>query len=177
MAILREMRNLFGNSGAIIALLGALWVVPYSMDTAWSGESQSRGPVSTSVFGKVPIGGYDTVAYHSSDAISTHTAMEGNKSWVFSWRGAKWRFASKDNYEAFRANPDKYRPAYGGFCSNALSLGEGLIKTDGSQWEIFGDTLHTFYAPRGRDRWLDGNQASYKVEADRAWKEITGFDD
>ena len=139
--------------------------------------ADKQSPVSTSRFGNVAIGGYDTVAYHHPDAIKSHQASEGKKTWVHQWRGANWRFASEDSYEAFKTNPEKYRPAYGGFCSNALSLGEGLIKTDGTHWEIFGDQLHLFYAARGRDRWLDGNYEQYNAQAAEAWKQITGHED
>ncbi len=137
----------------------------------------SQGPISTKGFGKTAIGGKDTVAYHSKESIEQHKDTKGSKDWVYKWRGAKWRFASKESYEKFKADPERYRPAYGGFCSNALSLGEGLIKTDGTHWEIFGDRLHLFFAARGRDRWLDGNQEQYNKQAAEAWKEITGHDD
>lgn len=140
-------------------------------------SAEGHGPISTSRFGKVAIGGYDTVAYHQPEAIEHHKASEGGKEWVHEWRGAKWRFVSKQSYEAFKAEPTRYKPAYGGFCSNALSLGEGLIRTDGTHWEIFDDQLHLFYAARGRDRWLDGNYETYNAQAAEAWKEITGYDD
>ncbi len=137
----------------------------------------SKGPISTSYIGKTAIGGKDTVAYHAAESIEKHQTTEGSKEWIHKWRGAKWRFASKESYEKFKADPERYRPAYGGFCSNALSLGEGLIKTDGTHWEIFGDRLHLFFAARGRDRWLDGNMEEYNAQAAKAWKEITGYDD
>lgn len=167
--LLLRLRNLLPQ-----ALLGTLLLLPLCISAA---ENSSDGPVSTSVFGKVAIGGYDTVAYHEPDAIESHTASEGSKDWILEWRGAKWRFVSEQSYIAFKSDPEKYRPAYGGFCSNALSLGEGLIRTDGTHWEILDGRLHLFYAARGRDRWLDGSHAKYRQQADQAWKEITGFDD
>lgn len=137
-------------------------------------QADSEGPVSTSFFG-VAIGGKDTVAYHGQG--DSHETAEGSKQWVLEWRGAKWRFSSQKNYDEFRVDPERYRPAYGGHCANALALGEGLIKTNGDTWEIFGDKLFLFFAPRGRERWLSGDQATYHAEADRAWREITGHDD
>lgn len=138
--------------------------------------AESLGPVSRSFTG-VAIGGMDSVAYHDPAAISEHRASEGVRTWTFEWRGAKWRFASEQNYDKFRADPDRFRPAYGGHCANALSLGEGLIKTDGSHWEIFDDQLYLFFAARGRDRWTGGNWTTYREEADRAWLELTGHQD
>ena len=151
--------------------------VLFLFTTLGSFAADSQGPISTNRFGKLAIGGFDTVAYHNPDAITAHQATKGKKTWVYEWRGAKWRFGSEKSFIAFKTNPEKYRPAYGGFCSNALSLGEGLIRTDGTHWEIFGDRLHLFYAARGRDRWLDGNIQTYNLQAAEAWKEITGFDD
>jgi len=136
----------------------------------------SEGPVSTGRFNSVAIGGYDSVGYHDPRAIADHAAAKGSRDWVYEWRGASWRFGSEESYEKFRADPVRYQPAYGGHCANALSLGEGLVRTDGTHWEILDDQLYLFYAARGRDRWLDGNHATYRVQADKAWKEITGFD-
>ena len=73
----------------------------------------------------------------------------------------------------FAADPDRYSPTYNGHCANALSLGEGLIRTDGTHWEIFDDRLYLFFAARGRDRWTDGNWKTYKAEADAAWQALS----
>jgi hypothetical protein len=47
-----------------------------------------------------------------------------------------------------------------------------LIKTDGTHWQIFEDQLYTFYAARGRERWMDGNFADYQKTDDKAWQKI-----
>jgi len=130
-------------------------------------------PVSQSFLTGVAIGGHDTVAYHKSGNSEPHRAITGNKTWKAEWKGADWLFSSKTDRDLFSADPERYAPAYNGFCANALSLGEGLISTDGSHWQIFGDRLYTFYAERGRQRWLGGDFAAYKSVADKAWKEFT----
>ncbi len=129
-------------------------------------------PVSKSYFGDIAIDGHDTVAYHKITGEQPHQSVKGNKSWKAEWKGASWLFTSQADRDLFLANPEKYAPASNGHCANALSLGEGLIKTDGTHWQIFGDKLYTFFAARGRNRWLDGNFQTYKIEADKAWKEI-----
>ncbi|WXU00054.1 MAG: hypothetical protein Ctma_0762 [Catillopecten margaritatus gill symbiont] len=129
-------------------------------------------PVSKSFFGGVAIGGYDAVAYHQPDNIKQHKATLGNSSYQHYWKEAKWNFSNKENLDKFVENPDKYAPVYNGHCSNALSLGEGLVKTDGTHWEIFSGKLHLFYSARGRNRWVEGNQIEYKKVADKAWQAI-----
>ena len=129
-------------------------------------------PVSKSSFGGIAIDGHDTLAYHNKQSIVEHRATEGSKKYTVKHKGANWRFATQENADAFAVDPEKYSPAYNGHCANALSLGEGLIKTDGTHWEIFDDELYLFYAGRGRDRWLNGNFKTYKANADHAWLQI-----
>lgn len=129
-------------------------------------------PVSKSFLTGIAIGGHDTVAYHKVREGEPHQAIKGNKTWIVKWKDADWLFTNEADSRLFAADPQRYAPAYNGYCANALSLGEGLIKTDGTQWQIFGDQLYTFYAARGRERWLDGNFTAYKAVADQAWKDI-----
>jgi len=121
----------------------------------------------------VAIGGHDTVAYHGLTPAPQDAAIEGKKSFTVKYKGAKWRFLSQESAELFEANPEQYEPAYNGHCANALSLGKGLVKTDGTHWEILGDKLYLFYAAAGRDRWTDGNWETYKVASDSAWEVLS----
>lgn len=149
------------RSGLVLLLFGATVV-------------SAAEPVSKSFFGNLAIDGYDTVAYHSPQAIARHKAVKGDSDFVVEWKGAKWRFASAEAAQKFRDQPALYRPVYNGHCANALSLGEGLVKTDGTHWEIFEKNLYLFYSAGGRDRWLDGNWKEYKKVADSAWQSIIG---
>ncbi len=130
-------------------------------------------PVAKSRLGGIAIGGHDSVAYHELARAPQDSAVDGTKTYTVEYKGAKWRFASEDSSKLFAANPERYSPAYNGHCANALSLGEGLVRTDGTHWEIFEDQLFLFYAGRGRDRWNDGSWESYKVEADAAWARLS----
>ena len=138
-----------------------------------TGQVLAAEPVSKSRFSGVAIGGHDSVAYHQISREPQDNALEGAKSHVVKYKGAKWRFVSKESSDLFAANPEQYAPAYNGHCANALSLGEGLIRTDGTHWEIFEDQLYLFYATRGRDRWTDGNWKKYKVVSDAAWEKLS----
>lgn len=138
-----------------------------------SAFASAAEPVSKSRWGGVAIGGHDSVAYHSINRAPQDKAVEGAKTYTVSYKGAKWRFGSEESSKLFAENPEKYSPAYNGHCANALSLGEGLVRTDGTHWEIFEDKLFLFYAARGRDRWTDGNWKTYKVDADAAWATLS----
>ncbi len=138
-------------------------------------DAVAAGPVSKSRLGGVAIGGHDITAYRELAAEPHGEAVEGAKAHTVEFDGAKWRFASAEDAAAFEADPERYVPAYNGHCANALSLGEGLVRTDGTHWEIFegDDRLYLFYAGRGRERWVGGDWESYRAEADRAWQALT----
>jgi len=138
----------------------------------FSGMVRADDPVSKSRIGGVAIGGHDTVAYHDLQRAPQADAVKGTKTYSVKHKGATWRFLTQASADLFAANPDKYRPAYNGHCANALSLGEGLIRTNGTHWEIFNDELHLFFAARGRDRWNDGNWETCKQQADAAWERL-----
>jgi hypothetical protein len=138
----------------------------------FSSLTQAAEPVSTGWLNGVAIGGKDTVSYFSADVKASHQVLEGSGTFTVQHLGAAWRFASKASADRFAASPNAYAPQYNGYCSNALALGEGLISTNGSVWEFFGDKLHLFYAEAGRQRWLAGDWRAYRQEADRAWQAI-----
>ncbi len=139
----------------------------------FTGHTFAAEPVSKSKFGGIAIGGKDTVAYHTLNRSPQASAVKGKKSFLVEYKGAKWRFLDKASADKFAADPGKYSPAYNGHCANALSLGKGLVKTDGTHWEIHGDKLYLFYAAAGRTRWNDGNWEKYKIDSDAAWAKIT----
>ena len=129
-------------------------------------------PVSASTIGNTAIGGKDTVSYHAPDARKTHGVRQGDKKYEVEFLGAKWHFASRDSADRFAAEPSAFVPSYNGHCANALSDGEGLIRTDGAVWEFFGGKLYLFYAERGRQRWLKGDWAAFRQQADAAWRTV-----
>ena len=58
----------------------------------------------------VAIHGYDTVAYFTEGR-----PVAGQRAFQYSWRNAKWLFASAGHLKLFQENPEKYAPQYGGF--------------------------------------------------------------
>ncbi len=127
-------------------------------------------PVSTGFFNNTAVTGHDVTAYHTLSLGDK--AVKGDKIYSLEWKGAKWYFVSEAEKKKFESSPEKYAPAYNGHCANALSLGEGLIKTSGEHWAVFDGQLYLFYAARGAKRWLTGDYKAYKQVSDKAWKEI-----
>jgi len=70
------------------------------------------------------IDGYDPVAYFPEGGGK---ATKGKKSLAIEHADVTYRFANEANRDRFRADPDRYRPAYGGWCAWAMTTGD---KTD-----------------------------------------------
>ena len=122
-------------------------------------------PVSTGLLNNVAIGKHSPFAYHRQEQ-----AVKGDKKYSYEWKGADWYFSSAQERDLFAAMPDLYAPAYNGFCANALSLGEGLVRTNGSHWRIIEGNLYLFYSASGRERWAVNTETHIKA-ANEAWQE------
>lgn len=75
----------------------------------WFFSGRTPEAVNTSIFG-VAIKGYDAVAYFTDGR-----ATPGKAAFEYTWRGAKWRFASAEHRELFATQPARYAPQFGGF--------------------------------------------------------------
>ena len=147
--------------------LMVFWMLLVAASLAMAGDE----PVSTGFFNNVAAGGHDVTAYHQLSP--GEQAIEGEAIYTVNYKGADWHFVTAEDSQAFAANPESFAPAYNGHCANALSLGEGLIPTNGQYWAIFDKQLFLFYAPRGAKRWkAAADYRVYQAEADRAWQEI-----
>lgn len=123
------------------------------------------GPVFTGGwFGNGPaIKGYDTVAYFTDNA-----AIKGSPDFQATYDGVQWYFASAKHRDLFTANPEKYRPEYGGFCAYALGAKNEEVKVDPTVFTIVDGRLFLNYSSAVRESWLEKRDA-YIRAADKNW--------
>ena len=110
-------------------------------------NSQAAKAISTTFFGSKAIGGYDAVAYHTSKK-----AIAGSKTYQTSWKGANWLFANAANLKAFKSNPKKYAPSYGGYCAWAAADNR-LVKADPSIFDLHEGKLYLNYNKKTQSDW------------------------
>ena len=89
------------------------------------------------VTGGAAIGGYDPVAYHVQQAPAL-----GSPQFKAEYQGATWHFASAANRDLFAANPAKYAPAYGGWCSAGASKGKKVATKPEQFWAVVDGQLY-----------------------------------
>lgn len=82
------------------------------------------------------IGGFDVVAYHTAGKPT-----QGAAEFKAEYQGATWHFASAANRDLFAANPAKYAPAYGGWCSAGASKGK-KVAVKPEFWKIVDGRLY-----------------------------------
>ncbi|MEH6830362.1 MAG: YHS domain-containing (seleno)protein [Sulfitobacter sp.] len=114
-----------------------------------------RASVSrTAVDGRgIAIDGYDTTAYWRDGA-----PKEGLAAHLHEWRGVPWHFATSQDAEMFAADPEKYAPQFGGFCTRAMSF-KKIVNGDPQVWRIYGDHLYLFARPVGGEKFDEGQDA------------------
>jgi YHS domain-containing protein len=124
-----------------ILLFGALAAAPLSAALAADELNVSLGH---SIAGKpLAMHGYDPVAY-----FTLGRPTRGSDTFVHVHDGAAYRFASRENLDAFKANPARYAPAYGGFCAYGVALGK-KFDGDPNLWRIVGNIQ------KADSRWKD----------------------
>ena len=95
----------------------------------------------------VAIAGYDVVAF-----FTQKKAVGGNPAFVHEHLGAKWQFSSAETLNAFRADPDKYMPAWGGQCAWCVSENCVSTKKLSGDIELIDGKLYLFaYGTRARN--------------------------
>lgn len=84
----------------------------------------------------IAIEGFDTVAYHKDEkaTIGSHTHQT-------EYQGILYRFASEQNKEAFERDPQRYLPAYGGYCAYAMSNGD-IVGINPRNWTVIDGQLY-----------------------------------
>ncbi|MFT7462114.1 MAG: hypothetical protein ACI9EF_000451 [Pseudohongiellaceae bacterium] len=83
---------------------------------------------------------------------------------------------SADAKAAFDAAPDKYVPAYGGWCAFGMAV-EDKFLVDPTSFKIVDGQLMVFLKNPGVDAlalWNDGNETELKAKAAAHWDSIRG---
>lgn len=112
------------------------------------------------------IEGYDPVAY-----FTTNSAVKGKSDIVAMHNGVTYRFASIQNRDTFKANPDKYEPQYGGWCAYAMGAKGEKVEVDPETFKIIDGKLYLFYNKffnNTLESW-NKDESHLKPNADQSW--------
>jgi YHS domain-containing protein len=125
--MLRFYRVAFVSTFLVVAVLAALVYSAHSSEPPVAPVNATDG---------VGLKGYDPVAYFTDGQPTKGTSEYG-----FQWKGITYRFASAENMQRFKADPEKYLPRYGGYCAYAMSINR-IADISPTEWTIFGGKLY-----------------------------------
>jgi hypothetical protein len=104
---------------------------------------------------RVVLSGYDPVAYFTDGK-----PMKGDEKLAYDWDNERYYFATAKHRAMFMADPDRYAPQFGGYCTGSMSRG---VRNEGhpESWVIVDDRLYVFGAPDSE------TAAKYKANAEK----------
>jgi len=110
--------------------------------------------------GALALAGFDAVSYFGDGP------RRGDEAHKVRRVGIVYRFASDENEQAFRADPSRYMPAYGGWCAWAMSQGE-RVDVDPTVFSLEDGRLLLFKDQAARKAWAEDPKA--RSRARRQW--------
>jgi YHS domain-containing protein len=107
--------------------------------------------------------GYDVVAY-----FTDNKPTPGTDRFVTEYGGVKWQFANAEHLAAFKADPTKYAPQYGGFCAWGASVGKLFDVDPVHGWKIVDGKLYMNFNGEINATFSQDPQG-YIAKANRNW--------
>lgn len=118
----------------------------------------------------VALEGYCPVAYFAADK-----AVRGKKEFAATHNDVTYYFVNADARKMFQADPEKYLPAYGGWCATGMAL-KDKFPVDPTNFKIVDGRLLLFLTNKNVDAktlWNQGSEKEQLAKADAHWKTIS----
>lgn len=125
----------------------------------------ARPEIYTARFSNLAVEGYDVVAYFTEGK-----PVKGDKAFRATHQGAEWLFSSAENLAAFREDPEKYAPQYGGYCAWAVSQNY-TARGNPKNWRIVDGRLFLNYNDEIQKRW-ESDIPGFVAAADANWPAV-----
>ncbi len=116
---------------------------------------------------KLALQGFDPVSYFQDKPL------KGNSKFKTAIQGVVYQFANAKHQKEFEANPEKYIPAYGGWCAYAMGATGDKVEVNPKTYKILDGKLYLFYNKyftNTLDSWND-DEENLKTKADKNWRE------
>ena len=158
--------RMFRRMASVLLLLAAVQLAAQAaepINTFGEGGGFFSEPKRTGV----AIRGYDPVAYFLDGK-----PVPGKDEFTSEWMGAKWKFASQDHLDKFKAEPAKYAPQYGGYCAYGVANGKA-VKIEPEQWTIVDGKLYLNYDADINKTWR-ADRGNYIRQADSKFGSLVG---
>ena len=163
---------------ACFALLAQSSVVnAQSQSNGTSAGSTKKEPMSRAFTNgyNVPSSGVALEGYCPVCYIAANKAAKGSSQFSAEYKGITYWFVSAAVRDTFVASPDKYVPAYGGWCATGVALGQ-RFPVDPTNFKVVDGRIMLFL----KNKSIDGvgiwnkNEAENLKKADANWQKLKG---
>ena len=125
----------------------------------------SCGPSVSGSASNPALGGYCPVCYFTADQ-----AVEGSSEYQATYEVKTYYFNSAESVATFNADPEKYLPAYDGWCAYGVAVG-AKVPVDPRVFSVVDGRLYL-----NKNRWVgrsfDKDQEGYIEKANENWPEL-----
>ena len=141
----------------------ALVVLTFFLAPVFAGEQ----PYIYQTEDGVAIRGYDAVAY-----MTLGKAVKGDEDFSYEWKNATWYFSSAAHLEAFKREPEKFAPQFGGYCAYAVG-NNYLYRSDPKYWRIVNGKLYLNANRQAQELWSQ-DIPGYIEKGNTNWPAVLG---
>lgn len=158
---------------SLIALIGNVPAVAQSAKNAPTPLENARTKHFRLTSKRVAIDGYDPVSYFKDGP------EKGAPNRAYEYDGVIYHFATDANLAKFKADPNRYEPAWGGWCGHAMAFRGEKVTINPKCYKIIGGRNVLFYktafanALTNWERDIKTNpESELTVKGDRFWVDI-----
>lgn len=111
------------------------------------------------------IQGYDPISYFEGKPA------KGLAQFLVFYKGVQYYFTNTAHKDLFLKTPEKYEPAYGGWCAYAMGEYGDKVEIDPTSYKIVNGKLNLFYYSfinKTLNKW-NTNEVNLKTKADINW--------
>ncbi len=112
------------------------------------------------------IQGYDPISYFDGKP------EKGIGQNLVFYKGIQYYFTTAAHKDMFLKTPEKYEPAYGGWCAYAMGATGEKVEIDPTSYKIMNGKLHLFYYSfinKTLNKW-NADETNLKAKADKNWE-------
>lgn len=165
------LRALFGTALLLLACCFACHDEPVAAKKA---PEPGQEPLETEVIADThyciddrgrALSGYDVTTYYDHER-----ALLGHDAFTTHWGGAHWYFTSAENLARFKADPARYAPANGGYCTYGILLAKKL-DADPKIFAVIDGKLYLFLDENVKTKFLR-DQANNLAKVAENWPQL-----
>ena len=159
----------------MVVILGFFFAKAQNLKPAYFNEEADHYNVGEE---RIAVQGYDLVAYHTDNK-----ALKGSVEYQYTHDGVIYHFITAANKTLFISDPEKYMPAYGGYCAFSLGMPNGFgggvpgkYPVDPESFKISNGRLYLFFKKDGFEALRLWNKAEerFRKMADLRWQQMEG---